>query len=90
VYHCTGWKLGYCVAPAAHKRFRKVRNSIVSVVTVPSRLHSRVFKHKESYLSLPAFMQAKRDYFQVLMKETPFDRFLVMAVIFNFIPTANQ
>ncbi len=25
VYHCTGWKLGYCVAPAAFTReFRKV------------------------------------------------------------------
>ena len=34
-YHCTGWKIGYCVAPPAMmKEFRKYTSSIVFPVIV--------------------------------------------------------
>jgi methionine aminotransferase len=75
VYHCTGWKLGYCVAPSAlTSEFRKVHQFNCFSCDSPKQVALAEFlKHKESYLSLPAFMQAKRDYFQQLMKETAFD-----------------
>jgi len=75
VYHCTGWKLGYCVAPSAlTSEFRKVHQFNCFSCDSPKQVALAEFlKHKESYRSLPAFMQAKRDYFQQLMKETAFD-----------------
>jgi len=75
VYHCTGWKLGYCVAPAAlTAEFRKVHQFNSFSCDSPKQVALAEFlKRKESYLSLPSFMQAKRDYFQQLMKETAFD-----------------
>ena len=75
VYHCTGWKLGYCVAPAAFtKEFRKVHQFNCFSCDSPKQVALASFlKEKDSYLSLPAFMQKKRDYFQELMKQTRFD-----------------
>lgn len=75
VYHCTGWKLGYCVAPAAFtKEFRKVHQFNCFSCDSPKQVALADFlKQKDSYLSLPDFMQKKRDYFQDLMKQTRFD-----------------
>lgn len=74
VYHCTGWKLGYCVAPAAFmKEFRKVHQFNCFSCHTPSQVALAGFlQQKESYLQLPAFMQQKRDYFQQLMQQTKF------------------
>jgi methionine aminotransferase len=75
VYHCTGWKLGYCVAPTPlMKEFRKVHQFNCFSCDSPKQVAlSHFLKDKESYLQLPDFMQAKRDYFQDLMKQTRFD-----------------
>ena len=75
VYHCTGWKLGYCVAPAPFtKEFRKVHQFNCFSCHTPSQVGLATYlKNKDSYLSLPSFMQEKRDYFLQLMKETRFD-----------------
>jgi methionine aminotransferase len=74
VYHCTGWKLGYCVAaPALMKEFRKVHQFNCFSCHTPSQVALSAFlTDKESYLSLAAFMQRKRDYFQGLMQQTRF------------------
>ncbi len=74
VYHCTGWKLGYCVtSPELMVEFRKVHQFNCFSCNSPAQVGLASFlKNKESYLSLPAFMQKKRDYFQELMKETKF------------------
>ena len=74
VYHCTGWKMGYCVAPAKWmKEFRKVHqfNSFTCNSPVQFALAEFITK-KENYLELGAFLQKKRDYFQELMKHTKF------------------
>ena len=73
-YHCTGWKLGYCVAPAELMReFRKVHqyncfscNSAVQVAL------ATFIDQKEVYLQLGKEVQQKRDYFQLLMQQTKF------------------
>jgi len=74
VYHCTGWKLGYCITSSEMMvEFRKVHQFNCFSCNSPAQVGLAIFlKNKESYLSLPAFMQKKRDYFQELMKETKF------------------
>lgn len=74
-YHCTGWKLGYCIAPAAFtKEFRKVHQfNCFSCFTPAQVALAEYLKNKDAYLSLPRFMQQKRDYFVELMKQTKFD-----------------
>lgn len=73
-YNCTGWKLGYCIAPAAFtKEFRKVHQFNCFSCHTPSQVGLAMFlKNKDAYLSLPAFMQEKRDYFKQLMQQTRF------------------
>ena len=74
VYHCTGWKLGYCVAPAALSReFRKVHQFNCFTCNSPMQFALADFlSNKESYLSLGNFLQQKRDYFKELMLQTRF------------------
>lgn len=73
-YHCTGWKTGYCVAPAAMMaEFRKIHqfNCFSTNSTVQFAL-AAYLKYKEKYLELGAFLQQKRDYFANLMQQTKF------------------
>ncbi|MFI5152761.1 MAG: methionine aminotransferase [Chitinophagales bacterium] len=74
VYHCTGWKLGYCIAsPENMNEFRKVHQFNCFSCNAPTQVAlSKFLKNKESYLSLSHFVQEKRDYFQNLMKLTRF------------------
>ncbi len=74
VYHCTGWKLGYCIAGAElMKEFRKVHQFNCFSCHTPSQVALAEFlKDRDSYLSLGAFLQQKRDYFQQLMEQTKF------------------
>lgn len=75
VYNCTGWKLGYCIAPQELTReFRKVHQFNCFSCHTPSQVALAQFlQNKDAYLSLSAFMQQKRDYFVSLMSETKFD-----------------
>jgi methionine aminotransferase len=75
VYHCTGWKLGYTIAPAAlMKEFRKVHQFNCFSCFTPAQVALATFlKDKNSYLQLSPFLQEKRDYFSELMKETRFN-----------------
>lgn len=65
VYNCTGWKLGYCVAPEAMMaEFRKVHQFNAFSCHTPMQVAFADFlRIPEHYLGLPAMMQAKRDYF---------------------------
>ena len=73
-YHCTGWKLGYCIAPAAMTtEFRKVHQFNCFSCFTPAQVALATFmKNQEAYLSLSAAMQEKRDYFKALMRQTRF------------------
>ena len=73
-YHCTGWKLGYCIAPAAlTSEFRKVHQFNCFSCFTPAQVALAAYlKNKEAYSSLPGFLQEKRDYFISLMQDTRF------------------
>jgi methionine aminotransferase len=74
VYHCTGWKLGYCIAPPAlTKEFRKVHQFNSFSCHTPMQVAlAEYLQVKETYLSLGKLMQEKRDYFIELMTRTKF------------------
>jgi methionine aminotransferase len=74
VYNCTGWKMGYCIAPAElMKEFRKVHQFNCFSCHTPSQVALAEFlKNKDAYLSLSSFMQEKRDHFKNLMQQTRF------------------
>jgi len=74
VFHCTGWKLGYCVAPEPlAKEFRKVHQFNAFSCFTPTQVALAAFlKEPGHYLSLPDFMQGKRDRFQQLMSASRF------------------
>ncbi len=74
-YHCTGWKLGYSIAPAAlSAEFRKVHQYLTFCTFHPAQVAFAEFmaSHPEHYLELPAFYQAKRDRFRDLLKPSRF------------------
>jgi methionine transaminase len=73
-YHCTGWKMGYCISSVElMKEFRKVHQFNCFTCNTPLQVGiAEYITNEEAYLSLPAFYQAKRDYFADLMKATPF------------------
>ncbi len=72
VYDCTGWKMGYCVAPPAlMKEFRKVHQfNCFSCSTPVQYALTEFLQYKESYLQLGSFLQKKRDHFLNLMQQT--------------------
>ena len=74
VYHCTGWKLGYCIAsPYLMNEFRKIHQFNAFTCDTPKQVALASFlKKKEAYLGLGSFLQKKRDYFQQLMSGTKF------------------
>jgi methionine aminotransferase len=64
--HATGWKTGYCVAPAALTReFRRVHQFVTFVAVTPIQHALADFMAAGSghVDALPAFYQAKRDLF---------------------------
>ena len=73
-YHCTGWKLGYCIAPPQlMKEFRKVHQFNCFSCNSPVQYALATFiLEQDHYLKLGTEVQHKRDYFQQLMGQTRF------------------
>ena len=73
-YHCTGWKLGYCISsPSLMKEFRKVHQfNSFSCDSAKQVAMATYIQNEEAYLTLGLFLQQKRDFFRGLMKATPF------------------
>jgi methionine aminotransferase len=71
-YHVTGWKVGYVAAPAPlTSEFRKVHQFNVFTVNTPMQFGLASYLEDAShYLDLPAFYQAKRDFFRVGLEKT--------------------
>jgi methionine aminotransferase len=72
--HTTGWKLGYCIAPAKlTTEFRKVHQFNVFSVNTPMQLGIANYLQSEYiYKEIPLFFQQKRDLFRSLLNETKF------------------
>jgi len=75
VYNCTGWKLGYVVAPPSlMTAFRQVHQFNCFSCHAPMQVALASFlQHREAYLTLGSSMQERRDAFIALMKPTRFD-----------------
>lgn len=73
-YHCTGWKLGYCISsPTIMSEFRKVHQYNCFSCNTPVQVAlSSYLQNEQAYLQLGSFVQKKRDYFQQLMAQTAF------------------
>lgn len=73
VYHCTGWKMGYCIAPThLMKEFRKVHQfNCFSCNTPVQHALAAFLKEPSHYQQLGEQLQQKRDYFKQLMQSTP-------------------
>jgi methionine aminotransferase len=73
-YHVTGWKVGYVAAPASMTaEFRKVHQFNVFTVNTPMQYGLASYLSEAShYLNLPAFYQAKRDFFRAGLEKTQF------------------
>jgi methionine aminotransferase len=75
LFHATGWKVGYCLAPAyLMHEFRKVHQFLVfSVNSAVQYGIAAYLQNEETYLSLPAFFQQKRDHFRQGLAQTGFE-----------------
>ena len=72
-YHCTGWKVGYCIAPPAlSAEFRKVHQYNVFCTFHPAQhaFAAMIDAEPEHYEQLGAFYQAKRDRFRAQLLGT--------------------
>lgn len=74
LYHITGWKIGYCMAPKElTKEFRKVHQFNVFSVNTPIQYALADFlKRKDEYLGLNEFFQKKRDFLIDGLNQTRF------------------
>lgn len=74
-FHCTGWKVGYAIAPTALSvEFRKVHQYLTFATFHPAQvaLAKALAADSEHLAGLPAFYQAKRDRFRALLAGTRF------------------
>jgi methionine aminotransferase len=72
-YHCTGWKVGYCIAPPALSvELRKVHqyNSFCTFAPAQFAFAEMIESQPEHYEGLGAFYQAKRDHFAEQLSRT--------------------
>ncbi len=74
-FHATGWKLGYCIAPARlTEEFRKIHQFTVFAVSSPMQHGIADFLQSDPDFAtaLPDFYEAKRDRFCELLKGSRF------------------
>jgi methionine transaminase len=74
VFHTTGWKMGYAVAPKTlMSEFRKVHQfNVFSVNTPMQHALATYLKEPANYETVSSFYQAKRDRFAEGMKKSRF------------------
>ncbi len=74
-FHATGWKVGYCMAPAyLMSEFRKIHQFLVFAVNTPIQYAiAEHLKNEETYLGLSEFFREKRDYFRKGLEQTRFE-----------------
>lgn len=74
LFHATGWKVGYCLAPAnLMQEFRKIHQFLVFSVNTPMQAGiAEYLKDENVYNGLAAFFQQKRDYFSEGLQQSRF------------------
>jgi aspartate/methionine/tyrosine aminotransferase len=74
-YHVTGWRVGYCLAPAAlTSEIRKVHQFMMFAADTPMQYaFVEALADERSYLDLSAFYQHKRDLLAGALAESRFE-----------------
>ncbi|MGB0524509.1 MAG: methionine aminotransferase [Flammeovirgaceae bacterium] len=90
-FHATGWKTGYCIAPAyLTKELRKVHQHTVFSTSTPMQLAiAEYMSNPENYLNLYTYYQNKRDLFLDLMKDTKFKPLACQGTYFQLMSYAD-
>ena len=90
-FHVTGWKVGYCVAPAAlMHEFRKTHQFNVFCVDHPiQHALATYLQQPQHYLSLNGFYQGKRDYFLNALKGSQFTAIPAQGTYFQLLGFSN-
>lgn len=87
-YHCTGWKVGYCIAPAALcMEFRKVHQYLTFCTFAPAQwAFAEVLESlPQHYFDLPSFYQEKRDRFRAALANSRFHLLPVKGTYFQVV-----
>jgi len=87
-YHCTGWKIGYCIAPPSlTKEFRKVHqyNTFCTFAPAQWAFAEMIQQEPEHYEELGEFYQAKRDSFKTQLLGTRFQPLAVPGGYFQLV-----
>ncbi|MHB8446870.1 MAG: pyridoxal phosphate-dependent aminotransferase [Rudaea sp.] len=87
-YHCTGWKVGYCIAPPQlSAEFRKVHQYLTFCTFSPAQaaFADMLESDPRHYLDLPAFYQARRDHFRSLLAPSKFRLQAVKGAYFQLV-----
>lgn len=74
-FHCTGWKMGYCVAPQAlTAEFRKIHQYVTFCTFTPAQfaITAMLKAHPEHIGALSGFYQQKRDVLVAALKTSRF------------------
>jgi methionine aminotransferase len=87
-YHCTGWKVGYCIAPSAlSAEFRKVHQYLTFCTFQPAQwaFADILERDPQHYRDLPKFYQDKRDRFRSLLAPSRFKLLPVSGAYFQLV-----
>lgn len=89
-YHATGWRLGFCAAPAhLMKEFRKVHQyNTFSAVTPIQHAVSDMLDDTDWHHNLSSFFQSKRNYFLNLIKHSGFKAVATKGTYFQLLSYA--
>jgi len=91
-FHATGWKVGFCIAPAPlSAEFRKVHQFTTFAVSTPMQHGIADFLdgNPDFYANLPAFYQEKRDYFCRLLEGSRFRLMPAPSTFFQILDYGN-
>jgi len=91
-YHATGWKIGYCLAPAElSAEFRKVHQFVTFAVNTPIQhaLADFLDSNPAFYEQLSDFYQQKRDQFCKLFEGSPFRLMPARSTFFQIVDYGN-
>ncbi len=83
--------MGYCIAPKAlTTEFRKVHQFVVFSSTTPMQLAiAKYLEDENNYLSLSAFFEQKRNYFNSLIKDSRFEIIPCQGTYFQLLSYKN-
>jgi len=85
VFHCTGWRIGYCLAPASlSAEIRKVHQFVTfSANTAIQYAMADYLENENNYIHLRSFFQHKRDLFADKIKDSLFELLPVQGSYFQ-------